>query len=80
MTGVQTCALPICFPVTIRSSFSELLGRSATSVTLNEIQGNPFQLDLNYRGQRLSSVLGSAQGISAYLDGVRINEAFGDVI
>lgn len=62
------------------SSFSELLGRSATSVTLNEIQGNPFQLDLNYRGQRLSSVLGSAQGISAYLDGVRINEAFGDVI
>jgi outer membrane receptor protein involved in Fe transport len=62
------------------SSFSELLGRSAASVTLNEIQGNPFQLDLNYRGQRLSSVLGSAQGISAYLDGVRINEAFGDVI
>ena len=62
------------------SSFSELLGRSATSVTLNEIQGNPFQLDLNYRGQRLSSVLGSPQGVSAYLDGVRINEAFGDVI
>ena len=62
------------------SSFSELLGRSAASVNLNEIQGNPFQLDLNYRGQRLSSVLGSAQGISAYLDGVRINEAFGDVI
>ena len=62
------------------SSFSELLGRSAASVNLNEIQGNPFQLDLNYRGQRLSTVLGSAQGISAYLDGVRINEAFGDVI
>jgi outer membrane receptor protein involved in Fe transport len=62
------------------SSFSELLGRSAASVTLNEIQGNPFQLDLNYRGQRLSSVLGSPQGVSAYLDGVRINEAFGDVI
>lgn len=62
------------------SSFSELLGRSAVSVNLNEIQGNPFQLDLNYRGQRLSPVLGSAQGISAYLDGVRINEAFGDVI
>ena len=57
-----------------------MLGRSAASVNLNEIQGNPFQLDLNYRGQRLSSVLGSAQGISAYLDGVRINEAFGDVI
>ena len=62
------------------SSFSELLSRTATSVNLNEIQGNPFQLDLNYRGQRLSSVLGAAQGISAYLDGVRINEAFGDVI
>jgi outer membrane receptor protein involved in Fe transport len=62
------------------SSFSELLGRSAASVNLNEIQGNPFQLDLNYRGQRLSSVLGSPQGVSAYLDGVRINEAFGDVI
>jgi hypothetical protein len=43
------------------SSFSELLGRSAASVNLNEIQGNPFQLDLNYRGQRLSPVFGSAQ-------------------
>jgi hypothetical protein len=42
------------------SSFSEWLGRSAASVNFNEIQGNPFQLDLNYRGQRLSPVLGSA--------------------
>ena len=23
MAGVQTCALPICFPVTIRSSYNE---------------------------------------------------------
>ena len=50
------------------------------SVTLNEIQGNPYQADLNYRGFTASPLLGTAQGLSVYLDGVRINEGFGDVV
>jgi outer membrane receptor protein involved in Fe transport len=58
----------------------EFMGRQLTGVTVNEVQGSPFQVDINYRGQRLSPTLGTAQGLSAYLDGVRINEPFGDVM
>jgi hypothetical protein len=47
---------------------------------VNDIQGSPFQADLTYRGYRASGLLGASQGLSVYLDGVRINEPFGDVI
>ena len=58
----------------------EFMSRQLTGVTVNEIQGSPFQVDVNYRGHRLSPTLGTAQGLSVYLDGVRINEPFGDVM
>lgn len=58
----------------------EFMARQLPSVNLNEIQGNPFQMDLNYRGFTASPLLGTAQGLSVYLDGVRINEAFGDTV
>lgn len=49
-------------------------------VSINEIQGNPYQPDLSYRGFSLSPLLGTPQGLSVFLDGVRVNEPFGDVI
>jgi outer membrane receptor protein involved in Fe transport len=58
----------------------DFMNRQLGGVTVNEVQGSPFQVDVNYRGQRLSPTLGSAQGLSVYLDGVRINEPFGDVM
>lgn len=58
----------------------EAMLRQFPSVNLNEIQGNPFQADLNYRGFTASPLLGTAQGLSVYLDGVRINEPFGDTV
>jgi iron complex outermembrane recepter protein len=58
----------------------EFMARQLPSVNLNEIQGNPFQADLNYRGFKASPLLGTAQGMSVYLDGVRINEPFGDTV
>ena len=61
-------------------SLPEFMNRQLQGVTVNEVQGSPFQVDVNYRGQRLSPTLGSAQGLSVYLDGVRINEPFGDVM
>ncbi|MCP2789032.1 Plug domain-containing protein, partial [Salmonella enterica subsp. enterica serovar Typhimurium] len=44
------------------------------------IQGSPFQADVTYRGFRASSILGVPQGLSVYLDGVRVHEPFGDVV
>ena len=47
---------------------------------VNEVQGNPFQPDINYRGYTASPLLGTPQGLSVYMDGVRLNQPFGDVV
>ena len=49
-------------------------------VHVNEVQNNPFQPDLNYRGYTASPLLGTPQGLSVYMDGVRLNQPFGDVV
>ncbi|MBB3176513.1 TonB-dependent receptor [Variovorax sp. Sphag1AA] len=59
---------------------SSFLARRINGVTVNEIQGNPFQVDINYRGFTASPLLGTPQGLSVYLDGVRLNQPFGDVV
>jgi len=61
-------------------NLNDFMNRRVTGVQVNEIQGSPFQGDLTYRGFRASPLLGAGQGLSVYLDGVRINEPFGDVI
>lgn len=58
----------------------EFMNRRLLGVNVNEVQGSPYQVDVNYRGQRLSPLLGTAQGLSLWLDGVRINQPFGDVV
>ena len=59
---------------------SDFLNRRVSGVYLNEVQGNPIQPDLNYRGYTASPLLGTPQGISVYMDGVRLNQPFGDVV
>jgi outer membrane receptor protein involved in Fe transport len=59
---------------------SGFLRRFFGSVHVNDIQGNPFQPDINYRGFTASPLLGTPQGLSVYMDGVRLNQPFGDVV
>src|SRR5580704_15403377 len=59
---------------------SDFLNRRLSGVHLNEVQGNPFQPDVNYRGYTASPLLGTPQGLSVYMDGVRLNQPFGDVV
>lgn len=59
---------------------SDLLNRRLQGVFINEIQGNPIQPDVNYRGYTASPLLGTPQGLSVYMDGVRLNQPFGDVV
>jgi iron complex outermembrane recepter protein len=56
------------------------LNRGIGSANINDTQGNPFQVDLNFRGFTASPVLGTPQGLSVFVDGVRANEALGDTI
>jgi len=59
---------------------SDFANRRLQGVHVNEMQGNPFQPDVNYRGYTASPLLGTPQGLSVYMDGVRLNQAFGDVV
>ena len=61
-------------------NLAEILRNNLTSVNINDVQNNPFQPDLQYRGFTASPLLGLPQGISVYVDGVRFNEPFGDTL
>ncbi len=63
-----------------RNNVAEFLEGNATSITTNAAQGNPFQLDVSFRGFTASPLLGVPQGLSVFQDGVRVNEPFGDVV
>jgi outer membrane receptor protein involved in Fe transport len=59
---------------------SALLNKRLGGVHINENQENPFQPDVNYRGYTASPLLGTPEGISVYMDGVRQNQPFGDIV
>ncbi len=62
------------------ADLSGFLARRLGGVHINEVQNNPFQPDVNFRGFTASPLLGTPQGLSVYVDGVRLNQAFGDVV
>lgn len=61
-------------------SLADFMRQSFASVSLNDAQNNPLQPDLQYRGFTASPLLGLAQGIAVYQNGVRINEPLGDAV
>lgn len=79
-------------PYNIQSAFSDdiesmqslhladFLNRSMGSVSINDAQNNPLQPDISYRGFTASPLLGLAQGLAVYQNGVRINEPLGDTV
>jgi iron complex outermembrane receptor protein len=54
--------------------------RRLSSVNLNSEQGTAYQSDFVYRGFEASPISGIPQGLAVYQNGVRINEAFGDIV
>jgi iron complex outermembrane receptor protein len=59
---------------------ADFMKRSMGSVFVNDVQSNPLQPDVQYRGFVGSPLLGLPQGLAIYQDGVRTNEPFGDTI
>jgi len=62
------------------NNLTDLASRRLNGVYLNDMEGNPFQADVNFRGYTASPILGTPEGISVYVDGVRQNQPFGDVV
>ena len=61
-------------------TLTQFLDGNSNSVNAGSGQGNAFQQSLDFRGFSASPLLGTPQGLSVFQDGVRINEAFGDVV
>ncbi len=59
---------------------ADFLNRRMNGVHVNDTQNNPFQPDVNYRGYTASPLLGTPQGLSVYMDGVRLNQPFGEIV
>jgi outer membrane receptor protein involved in Fe transport len=59
---------------------TDALQQSVPGISINEVTGNPFQPNVEYRGFVASPVAGTPQGLAVYQNGVRINEAFGDTV
>jgi iron complex outermembrane recepter protein len=89
---VVTTAVPITVPSAVSNVTDDEIGAEGTasiqqalqqrvpSVILSDAAGNPVRSEVSYRGFDASPVSGRAQGIAVYQNGVRINEAFGDVV
>jgi len=61
-------------------SVSAAIARKTPSVSLSDVQGNPYFKDFYFRGFVASPLNGIPQGIAVYQNGVRQNEAFGDTV
>jgi iron complex outermembrane receptor protein len=58
----------------------ETFAQRIPGVTTNNVQGNEFATDLRYRGFAASPLQGTPQGLAVYMQGIRVNEAFGDTV
>lgn len=58
----------------------QALQQQVPGIVISDTAGNPLRAEVSYRGFDASPVSGRAQGIAVYQNGVRINEAFGDVV
>jgi outer membrane receptor protein involved in Fe transport len=59
---------------------TDALRQYVPGVSINEVSGNPFTPNVEFRGFVGSPVSGTPQGLAVYQNGVRINEAFGDTV
>jgi iron complex outermembrane receptor protein len=65
---------------TYNPNITDTLFQRIPGVSSSDQQGNSFQSDLRYRGFVASPVPGQPQGIAVYMNGIRLNEAFGDTV
>lgn len=63
-----------------RQALPDQINSTMAGVSLNMPQGNEHQATVLFRGFAASPLLGMPQGLSIYLDGMRLNEPFGDTV
>ena len=63
-----------------RPDLGRALERKVPGLTLGGATGNAWQPSIGWRGFSASALQGAEQGLAVYLDGVRFNQPFGDVV
>jgi outer membrane receptor protein involved in Fe transport len=61
-------------------SHADYLINNAQGFSITEVGGNPWQPDVQFRGYSAGSIMGNPIGLSIYVDGVRENQPFSDVM
>ncbi|HEY0330212.1 MAG TPA: TonB-dependent receptor [Rhodopseudomonas sp.] len=59
---------------------TDTLFQRIPGVTLSDPNGNSVQQEIRYRGFAASPLQGTPQGLAVYMNGVRLNESFGDTV
>lgn len=59
---------------------TDTLFQRIPGVTLSDPNGNGAQQEIRYRGFAASPLQGTPQGLAVYMNGVRLNESFGDTV
>ncbi len=63
-----------------QQTLQDALARSTPGVSVTDSIGSPLSQSIDFRGETASPVPGTPQGLAVYMNGVRINESYGDVV
>ncbi|MEW6436402.1 MAG: TonB-dependent receptor [Pseudomonadota bacterium] len=63
-----------------QTTLQDALARRTPGVSTTDAIGSPLSQSVDFRGETASSVPGTPQGLAVYMNGVRINESYGDVV
>src|SRR3954468_304822 len=65
---------------TYSPNVTDTLFQRIPGVSLSDPNGNSAQQEIRYRGFAASPTQGTPQGLAVYMNGIRINESFGDTV
>lgn len=63
-----------------QTTITDALARRTPGVSVTDAIGSPLAQSVDFRGETASPVPGTPQGLAVYMNGVRINESYGDVV
>ncbi|WP_398473706.1 TonB-dependent receptor, partial [Tardiphaga sp.] len=61
-------------------NITDTLFQRVPGISLSDPNGNGAQQEVRYRGFAASPLQGTPQGIAVYMNGIRLNESFGDTV
>jgi len=61
-------------------SITDTLNKKAAGISISNLNSSPMQSDINFRGYVAGPLLGTAQALAIYQNGMRVNESFGEIV